>query len=355
MAIIQHLIVDEWGAHIGKYSERLKVTRGGKTLVQAPLLHLETLTIAGRGVSLSAETVRECTERGIPIFFVSGSGAPYASLYSSGLTGTVNTRRAQLRAIDSSLGLRLALAFSTGKINNQRNLIRYMAKYRRETDPGLFARLQQAADDILDSIIEIERISQYPEVLSGEATIEDLRGEIMGHEGSAAKKYWSAVRWVLPDLYQPPSEAAFPGRQGRGAKDPLNSALNYAYGILYGHCERCLVLAGLDPYAGFLHADRPGKPSLTLDFIEEFRQPVVDRTVIGMANKKVSFEQDGYGQLTQETRRTLAAKIHERLESTHAYEGKRHPLRAIMQMQARHLAAFLRLERSAYTPYEMSW
>src|SRR5690606_4802560 len=99
-----------------------------------------------------------------------------------------------------------------------------------------------------------------------------------------------------------------------------------------GHCERCLVLAGLDPYAGFLHADRPGKPSLTLDFIEEFRQPVVDRTVIGMANKKVSFEQDEYGQLTQETRRTLAAKIHERLESTHAYEGKRHPLRAIMQM-----------------------
>ncbi len=355
MAIIQHLIVDEWGVHVGKYSERLKVTRDGKTLVQAPLLHLETLTIANQGVSLSAEAVRECTERGIPIFFVSRSGTAYASLYSAGLTGTITTRRAQLHALDNGCGLSLALAISKGKLANQSNLLKYMAKYRKETDYELYEKLRTAATAILDTLIEIERIERYPEVLSGEAAINDLRNEIMGHEGYAAQKYWAAVGLVLPEMFRPPAPGAFPGRVGRGAKDPLNSALNYGYGILYGQCERCLVLAGLDPYAGFLHADRPGKPSLSLDFIEEFRQPVVDRTVIGMANKKFPFEQDENGLLTKETRRTLAAKIQERLESTTTFEGKRYPLRVIMQMQARHLATYLRLERISYKPFEMTW
>lgn len=355
MAIIQHLIVDEWGAHVGKYSERLKVTRDGKTLAQAPLLHLESLTIANRGVSLSAETVRECTERGIPIFFVSSRGTPYASLYSAGLTGTVVTRRAQLRALDTPRGLHLALAISKGKLANQANLLKYMAKYRKEASPEVFERLRQAAAEVMDSLIEIERIERYPEVLSGEASIEDLRSQIMGYEGAGAQKYWSALRLALPEAYQPPSPTTFPGRLGRGAKDPLNSALNYAYGILYGQCERCLVLAGLDPYAGFLHADRPGKPSLTLDFIEEFRQPVVDRTVIGLANKKMSFQQDETGRLTLETRRTLAAKIQERLESLVPHEGKRFPLRVVMQMQARHLATYLRCERAGYEPFQMGW
>ena len=65
----------------------------------------------------------------------------------------------------------------------------------------------------------------------------------------------------------------------------------------------------LDPFAGFLHVDRPGKPSLTLDFIEEFRPVVVDRTIFGLANKNVSFEFDEHNMLTKETRRTLAEKI----------------------------------------------
>jgi CRISPR-associated protein Cas1 len=76
-----------------------------------------------------------------------------------------------------------------------------------------------------------------------------------------------------------PEQYDWPGREGRGAQDPLNSLLNYGYGILYGQVEQAIILAGLDPYAGFLHADRPGKPSLTLDLIEEFRQVAIDRVV----------------------------------------------------------------------------
>jgi CRISP-associated protein Cas1 len=205
------------------------------------------------------------------------------------------------------------------------------------------------AGEVMDQLIEIERIGRYPEVLDGSANVSDFRAELMGLEGRAAERYWGAIKRILPEKY------GFSGRSGRGAVDPVNAALNYGYGILYGQCERCLVLAGLDPYAGFLHVDRPGKPSLTLDFIEEFRQPAIDRTVIGLANKGVSFEQDDKHLLTKETRQMLAGKIQERFEGLALYEGKRRLLRAVIQLQARHVATFLRGERFQYVPYQMAW
>ncbi|MCB9136571.1 MAG: CRISPR-associated endonuclease Cas1 [Anaerolineales bacterium] len=349
MPIIQHLLVDQFGSFVSKYSERLKVMKGKEMLAQAPLMHLESLTIANQGVSLSAEVVRECTERGIPIHFISGTGTAYASLYSAGLAGTVATRRAQLLAYTSTRGLFLAMAFSAGKLQNQANLLKYMGKYRKETDPPLYEELRLRAAEVVDAIIDIERMRHYPEVVSGEATIEDLREEMMGLEGRAGRQYWGAIKQALPETY------GFTARTGRGARDPVNSALNYGYGILYHLCERCLTLAGLDPYAGFLHADRPGKPSLALDFIEEFRQPIVDRTVIGMANKNVAFEQEENGLLTKDFRRTLAEKINTRLDAPAPFEGKKYPLRVIMQMQARHVATYLRHERTEYTAFTMGW
>ncbi|MGH2592581.1 MAG: CRISPR-associated endonuclease Cas1, partial [Anaerolineae bacterium] len=297
MTITQHLIVKESGAYIGKHSERLKVTKKGETLAQAPLLHLESVLITGPGVSISADAVRECAERGIPIHFISGSGTAYASLYSAGLTGTVLTRRAQLEAFKDGRGLAAAMAFASGKIQNQANLLKYMAKYRKETAPELYEELRLRSDEVRDHVFELEQVRRLPEMRDGTATIDDVRSELMGIEGRAAQRYWGAIKQVLPE------ECGWPGREGRGASDPVNGALNYGYGILYGQVERALVLAGLDPYAGFAHADRPGKPSLTLDFIEEFRQPVVDRTVFGLVNKGVKLEQDERGLLTVETRR----------------------------------------------------
>jgi len=349
MSIVRHLIVDQFGAHIGKYSERLKVTKKGELLVQAPLIHLESVVIANQGVSISAESIRVCTERGIPIHFISGTGTPYASLYSAGLTGTAATRRAQLDAYRALSGLRFALSISIGKLQNQSNFLKYIAKYRKDIDLSLFEELRLRSDEILDSILEIAKIREYPEFQEGIVSVDDFRFEIMGAEGRAAQRYWGAIQLVLPRKY------LFPGRKGRGARDPINSALNYGYGILYAQCERALVLAGLDPYAGFLHVDRPGKPSLTLDFIEEFRVPIVDKAIIGMANKGVNFEQDANGMLKKNTRRVIAEKIQQRLDSRAVYEGKRYSMASIIQKQARHLATFFRGERLSYDAFRMNW
>lgn len=356
MAIVQHLIVDEFGVHVGKHSERLQVMRLGegtpseRLVQQAPLLHLETVLVSSRGVSLSSDAIEACTERGIPIFFLNSLGKPYAALYSAGLTGTVLTRRAQLAALASDLdveacgkrGVAAALAIADGKIQNQGHLLRYMAKYRKETDPELFAEMDRLAGQVLAHRDELAR-------LKGAARVADIRFELLGIEGRAAQNYWAAIKQVLPE------EAGWPGRRRRGARDPVNSALNYGYGILYSQVERAIVLAGLDPYGGLIHVDRPGKPSLVLDLIEEFRQTVVDRTILGLVNKRVALTQDERGRLDTDTRRKLADKVLERLEAVARYEKHRLPLRAILQSQARHLATFLRGERDRYEPFVASW
>ena len=347
MPIIQHLVADQFGSHVGKYSGRLKITQKKETLAQAPLLHLQSVTIANKGVSISADAIRACTEHGIPIHFLSTRGTPYAALYSSGLTGTVLTRRAQLTAYQTAKGICLALAFAHGKIENQANLLKYIGKYRKETDPDCYNELRLLALETADHTAELSALHQIA-IREGNNIVE-LRDQILSAEGRAAKKYWAGVKLILPEKLN------WGGREGRGATDPFNSALNYGYGILYGEIERALVLAGLDPYGGFIHVDRPGKPSLVLDFIEEFRAPVVDRTLIGMVNKGTAIEMDEYGKLSEKTRRTIAGKVTKRLESHEKYEGKRNSLHAIIQMQARHIATYVRGDREEYHPFIVKW
>ena len=335
------LIVEGKGVFLGKHQGRLRVTKEQKTIAEAPLLNLQQVLIVDSGVGVSSDAIRACCEEGIPIHFLSHNGTPIAGIYAAGLTGTVLTRRAQLLAYENSAGVAAAKAFVHGKLENQANLLRYMAKYRKETAPDLYEEMMLVATEMRDSLHELEQ-------LRGDK-IELLREQVLSVEGRAAQRYWNMVAKVIP------SELAWPGRETRGATDPMNSALNYGYGILYSQVEQAIVLAGLDSYGGFLHADRPGKPSLVLDLIEEFRQTVVDRTVIGLVNLHVAIEQNEEGRLTETTRKKLAEKVLERLASSEMYEKKRQALRFILQNQARHLAVFLRGEREQYEPFVAGW
>lgn len=336
-----HLIIDQFGSFIGKKSGRLRVTNKGELMHEVPFFKLRNLLITTRGVSLSSDVIYHCTEAGIPINFVSYTGKPYARIISSGLTGTVKTRREQLMAYNDGRGVVLGKAFAVGKLANQCNLLKYMTKYRKAKDRETYRQVRDIA-------IEIQVLRDQLEKLGGDS-IDDLRPQLMNLEGRAAKMYWDAIGQLLL------SDLEWEGREHRGATDPINSALNYGYGILYTQIEGAIVLAGLDPYAGFVHVDRPGKPSLVLDLIEEFRQMVVDRVVFGLLNKGVEIAVDDKGLLTEATRRLLAEKVLERLEGRERYEGKKHRLRAIVQSQARHVATFLQGERKKYKPFVGGW
>jgi len=117
--------------------------------------------------------------------------------------------------------------------------------------------------------------------------------------------------------------------------------------------ESALMRAGLDPYAGFMHTDRAGKVSLVYDFVEEFRQQVVDRVVVAMVNKGINIKMQE-DRLADEIRRDIAARIRERLETRVSFQGKQQKIETIIQVQARRVATFLRGE-AKYKPFVGSW
>jgi CRISPR-associated protein Cas1 len=198
----------------------------------------------------------------------------------------------------------------------------------------------------MDAVRRLARLCREARLVKG-SRIDDARGAFMSIEGAGGRLYWGGVRALIGE------QSGFETREHRGADDPVNSALNYGYGILYSQVWGAIMNAGLEPFAGFLHVDRPGKPSLVLDLVEEFRQPVVDRAVVALFGKGVGVEVRE-GMLTDDARRTVAQAVLERLDSEVGFRGLRHLLRSVIQIQARSLATFLRGDGS-YRPFSFKW
>lgn len=307
---------------------------------EIPLFRVGEVVVPERGVTLSTDLVDELARRGIPLTFVTRGGRPFAMLTSPMLTATIATRRAQLRAMDGELGAQLAQAFVAGKLRNQASLLTYFAKAERAD----LAR----RDAVLAAAAEVREARKAALARDVEGVRPDVvREALMGAEGLGAKSYWQGVKALLAE------HASFEGRRKRDAVDPTNALFNYGYGILSSRVWAALLHAGLDPFAGMLHADRSGKPSLVLDLMEEFRAPAVDRAVLAhlRLGKPTRFD----GKLLDEpTRRAIADAVRERLEGPVVVSGERLRLASVVQRQARAIAAHVRGEER-YRPFAMTW
>lgn len=333
------IVVDAFGMSLGKKSERLQVKRKGEVLQEIPFFNVSQIIISSSGVSISTDVIQECMENGIQISFLTFNGQPYARISSPNLTGTVLTRREQLMAYNDKRSVWLSKEIIAGKIKNQGNVLKYFARHCKTAAPDMYK-------SIYEGIAQLDARLSEMAAIDGEK-IDDVRPQLMSVEGRAADAYWKMVKLLMEDREE------FTGREHRGADDPVNSMLNYGYGILYSQVWGALILAGLEPFAGFMHVDRPGKPSMTLDLTEEFRQAVVDRVVIAMIRKGVNVELVD-GRLTDETRKMLISKINERLDSSERYDGKDFAIRSIIQKQARRVATYLRGENK-YKAFVFKW
>lgn len=333
------LVVSGFGISLGKKSERLTV-RQGKTLhLEVPFFRLSDVVVASRGISVSSDLVEELCTRGIRLAFLRGGGQPYAMLTSPMLHATVAARRAQILAYSDERSVVFSKMVVTAKLANQERLLRYFGKYLKQTDSERFARVEECAG----AIRAMRR--KIPPVRGG--SVDEARQALLSIEGMAGRHYWNAVTVIISQRVE------FFGREHRGATDAVNSLLNYGYGILYAQVWGAVLNAGLEPFAGFLHVDRPGKPSLVLDLVEEFRQPVVDRAVIAHINLGEAITLRD-GMLDEDTRRRFARRVMERLEAPEPVAGKRLQVRSIIQRQARQLATFLR-NGGRYRPFLFKW
>jgi len=335
--------ISGWGAHVGKKSERLVLRKKGGTgvLWQVPLDQIHEVQLSANGVAITSDAVAELADRGIRVSLLAFNGRPIAQLSSPNLTASVAIRRAQLEAYTNDRGLRLGIAMAAGKLLNQARLLKYFAKNLRATQPEQFAQLQRQIAAILALRRAILR-GAWPDLDQG-------RAAIMGLEGTAARHYWQAVSLLIE------KHADFPGRLHRGATDFVNSLLNYGYGVLYSQIWSSVLNAGLEPFAGFLHTDRPGKPSLVLDLTEEFRAPIVDRTVLAAIRLRQLQPPAKPGRLEPETRTVLVDQLLKRLESKERFQGGDYQVRSIIQMQARKVASFLMGRADRYQPFRFKW
>lgn len=261
-------------------------------------------------------------------------GNPHARIYPCRLGGTTLTRRMQLEGYYSEKGSILAKEFIIAKVRNQSNLLKSLGKARNNID------LINAAKSIGKSVAAIDAL---------QGDIDLIRPQLLGIEGNASSTYFSALSRILP----------FEGRDKDG-KDAVNIFLNYGYGMLYSEIERACVIAGLDPYIGFMHMDRYGKPSMTLDLIEEFRQPIVDRAVVTLFSQKQVEDNDfeHYGEstlLSEQGRRKIITAVLERLSQKISYNAKQFSLKEILVEQARNVTRFLLQQKEDYTGFTSRW
>lgn len=330
------MFVEGFGVSVSKKSERLVVKRKGEVIFERPFFDVERVIVATEGAIISSAAVHECVKHGIPLEFLSYSGAPYASLVSPHLGGTVKTRRAQLLSYEDRRGVELGKAFATGKLKNAANNLKYYAKYRKTADRAAYEFIYRRVDGM-------EELARQVAEIEG-SCVDEARGALLNAEGRGAALYWEGIKRIVPD---------FLGREGRGATDLVNSLLNYGYGILYNRVLSAVTRAGLDPFAGYVHTDRPGKPSLVLDLIEEFRAPVVDRAVFSSLGTGFKVGMDGE-KLDEKTRKLVAERVRERLAVRVTHRGRKHTLENVIHIQARSVASFVR-DGVLYKPFVGSW
>lgn len=333
------LVVATPGVFIGKSKRGVTVKRQGVKIMERPLLNLQQISVLTAGVSLSSNVIAFCAERRIPIDFLDFRGRPYARLCpmqeSFASVGLV-----QLKALDSGLGIHLAKQFVVGRLQNQVNLMKYYYKYRK----GLSGALP---DRFRDKIAAMEELVSEARQVHG-AGLDVCRGLLFSIEGRASAGYWELVGEVIPERF------GFTGRERRGAGDLVNSCLNYGYGVLYSKIWTAVVSARLNPCISYLHKPQGEKPTLVFDLIEEFRHQAVDRPVFALMTKNVEMNMSG-GLLALETRKKLAQKVLERINSREIFRGHRKTLNEIMLHQAKALVSCLESNKACYRPYLGKW
>lgn len=326
------LYVTEQGATLGKRSGRLEIKRKGELLDSVRLLDVSQVSVFGN-VQVSTQLLREMFARDVPVCWFSYGG--WFSGIATGLPAKhVELRRRQV-ALAHQGGLAIARQMVEGKIRNSRTMLR-----------------RNARSDVAATLTSLKG-------LAGSAAQAPSMESLLGIEGAAARLYFSAFPAMLADIDRMPGlPFSFEGRNRRPPRDPINCLLSFVYGLLTKDFTAGLHTIGFDPYLGFYHRPRFGRPALALDIAEEFRPLVAESVVLNLVNNREVGSSDfvvraGGVALTRDGRRTVLGAYERRLdvEVTHPTFGYRVTYRRVFEVQARVLAAHVLGEVPDYVPF----
>lgn len=333
------LFVTTQGTYLAKEGETIVVKVEREVRVRLPIHTIGGIVCFGN-VSCSPFLVGFCAENGVGISFLSEHGHFLARVQGP-TSGNVLLRREQYRRADTpKASIDVARAVLTGKIANSRTVLQ--------------RALRDHADKLATDEIgfALKRLNNHLKLLNQEQTLDTLRGL----EGDAAHIYFSVFDHLI---VAQKDDFSFQERNRRPPLDNVNALLSFIYTLLVHDIRSALETVGLDPAVGFLHRDRPGRPSLALDLMEEFRPVLADRLALSLINLRQiqgkGFKKSDSGAviMTDETRKSLLVAYQERKqeEILHPFLDEKVTIGLLFHIQALLMARYLRGDLDGYPPF----
>jgi CRISPR-associated protein Cas1 len=333
------LVIDGYGKFVGKRDNQIVIKENGHEIDYFLAEKVSQIIITGKG-SVSFDALKLMALSNVDVVILNWTGDIIYRISPPELKNS-RVRREQYKAYDDERSSILCKEIIKSKMENQKALLGFLAKSREEDA----LKIRGYRDKISEFSISLSNLEN--------TNIDNIRGKIFGLEGMASSEYWKGIGLVVGEGWN------FKGRSGRGAKDGFNALLNYGYGVLKGEVWRAIHLASMDPYAGFLHADRWGRPSLVFDLMEEFRQQIVDRSILKLIIRKqikiadFTFE-EGRCRISDKARKKLIAQILKRLDSYVKFNGRNISFSDVIVFQARLMTKFL-VGEVEYKGFYLRW
>jgi CRISPR-associated protein Cas1 len=332
------LFVGTQEAYLHLENEQVRVMLGDQKILQVPLHHLGSIVLFGR-VSASFPLLIKCAEDGRAFVLMTEFGRFRARVQGK-TSGNVLLRQALFDLIASKdLSMELARCIVAGKLQNSRQTL--LRAFRDSTESAK-PRFSESARELEVLIASLPAAS----------TLDELRGV----EGMAAQAYFDVFDAMITSQR---TDFKFEYRSRRPPRDRVNALLSFLYSLWTNDCVSALEGVGLDPQAGVLHALRPGRPSLALDLVEEFRSVILDRLCLTLINRKqiqakhLVVRKGESVMLTDEGRKILltAYQSKKQQEVKHQLFKEKVPIGLLPHIQSRILARFIRGEIPSYIPY----
>jgi CRISPR-associated protein Cas1 len=338
------LYLTQAGAYVSRDHLMLKVEVERQTRLAVPIHHLESVCIFGQA-SVSPHALQLCWEHGVAVNYFSENGY-LLGRWEAVPNTSVGLRRVQYRAADDPRqSAAIARQCVAGKLQNSRqSLLRSAREAGDETEA---TQLKHCAEELGRLLERLHRGASSEET----QTVDQIRG----YEGQAASLYFQAFSL---HLRQQREAFAFTVRSRRPPLDAVNCLLSYLYALLRHDCIAALTATGLDPFVGYLHVERPNRPALSLDIMEEFRPLLADRLAITLINRRQITPDDfvtregGAVEFTQAGRKTVITAWQTRKQETvtHPLLDQEFRIGQLMLAQARILARHLRGDLPEYLP-----
>lgn len=333
------LYVTSQGSYLSKDGETVLVRAGDEQKLRIPVHNLQAIVCFGN-VLCSPFLLGLCADRGIHISYLTKNGR-FLGRVEGSKTGNVLLRRVQYRRADEdAASTQIARNVVIAKLANCRTVIRRVL--RDHTASPDSSRLKRAELALSQHLRESQKVTNI--------------NQLRGIEGGAGREYFGCFDALL---VQQKEEFPFKGRSRRPPLDPVNALLSFLYTLLMHDVASALEGVGLDPQVGFLHSDRPGRPSLALDLMEELRPFLADRLTLSLINRHQIQRRDfvikesGAVLLTEEGRKKVLVAYQKRKDAviTHPYLKEKTTLGLLPHLQALLLARHLRGDLDGYPAF----